>query len=61
MCRNVLSKTLRPLIFPFCMINKNAISNTSINKYAEIGSPCLVPLSSLKQFVAVPSIITQDP
>ena len=35
--RNVFSKILRLLIFSFCMINKNAISKTSINKYAGIG------------------------
>ena len=46
--RNVFSKILRSLIFSFCMLNKNAISKTIINKYAEIGSPCLVPISSLK-------------
>ena len=47
--RNVFfSKILRPLIFLFFMINKNAISKTIVNKYAEIGSPCVVPLSSLK-------------
>ena len=46
--RNILSKILRPLIFSFWIINKNAISKTSVNQYAEIGSPCLVPLSSLK-------------
>ena len=46
--RNVFSKILSLLIFSFCMINKNAISKTSINKCAEIGSFCLVPLSSLK-------------
>ena len=42
------------------MINKNAISKTSINKYAEVGSPCLVPLSSLKYFAVVPPLIAQD-
>ena len=46
--KNVFPKILRPLIFAFCMINKKTISQTSINKYAAIGLPCLVPLSSLK-------------
>ena len=30
------------------MRKKNAISKTSINKYAETGLPCLVLLSSMK-------------
>ena len=42
------------------MINKNAISKTNINKHAEIGLPRLVSLSSLKQFVVVPPLISQD-
>ena len=46
--RNVLSNMLRPLIFLLFLVNKNTISKTSINKYAEIGLPCLVPFSSLK-------------
>ena len=46
--RNVLSNMLRPLIFLLFLVNKNTISKTSINKYAEIGSAFLVPFSSLK-------------
>ena len=46
--RNVLSNMLRPFIFLLSLVNKNTISKTSINKYAEIGSPCLVTFSSLK-------------
>ena len=46
--RNVLSNMLRPLIFLLFLVNKNTISKTSVNKYAEIGSPFLVPFSSLK-------------
>ena len=53
-------KTLRPLIFSFSMANKNAISKTSINISTAIGSPCLVYHSSVKQFFAVPPLITQD-
>ena len=45
--RNVLSNILRPFIFLLSLVNKNTISKTSINKYAEIGSPCLVSFSSL--------------
>ena len=46
--RNVLSNMLRPFIFLLSWVNKNTFSQTSINKYAEICSPCLVPFSSLK-------------
>ena len=45
---NVLSNMFRPFIFLLSLVNKNTISKTSINNYAEIGSPCLVPSSSLK-------------
>ena len=45
--RNILSSMLRPFIFLLSLVNKNTISKTSINKYAEIGSPCLAPFSSL--------------
>ena len=46
--RNVLSNMSRPFIFFLSLVNKNAISKTSMNKYAEIESPCLVPFSSLR-------------
>ena len=46
--RNVLSNMLRPFIFLLSLLNKNPIYKTSINKYAEIGSPCLAPFLSLK-------------
>ena len=46
--RNVLSNTLSPFMILLFLVNKNTISKTSINKYAEIGSPFLVPFSSLK-------------
>ena len=40
------------------IIKKN--SKTSIKRYAEIGSPCLVPLSKLKYLVVVPPFIIHD-
>ena len=46
--RNVLSNMLKPFIFALSLTNKNTISKTSMNKYAKIGSPYLVPFSSLK-------------
>ena len=33
---------------------------TSINKYADIGSPCQATLSNLKYFVVFPSTMMQD-
>ena len=36
-------------------------SKAIINRYAEIGSPCLVPLSNLKFGVVLPLLITHDP
>ena len=50
--RSVLSNMLRPFTFSLSLVNKNTVSKISISKYAEIGSPCLVPL--LKQLVVVP-------
>ena len=41
--RNVLSNMLRAFNFLLSLVNENTISKTSINKYAEIGSPSLVP------------------
>ena len=46
--RNVLSNMLRPFIFLLSLVNKNTISKTSINRYAEIGLPCVVLFSNLK-------------
>ena len=46
--RNVLSNMLRQFIFLLSLVNKNTISKASIHKYAEIGSPCLVPFSGFK-------------
>ena len=46
--RNVLSNMLRQFMFLISLENKNTISKTSKKRYAEIGSPCLVPFPSLK-------------
>ena len=42
------------------LTNIKNISKTSINKYADIGSPCQASLSNLKYFVVFPPLITQD-
>ena len=60
MNKNVLLKISRPWMFLFACIKRNTISRTSTNKYADTGSPCLVPLSSLKYCVVKPPLITQD-
>ena len=36
------------------------ISKTSINKHAEIGSPCRVPLSNLTHFFVFHPLMMQD-
>ena len=36
------------------------ISKTSINKCADIRSPCEAPLSNLKYFVVFPPLMMQD-
>ena len=46
--RNILTNKLRPFIFLLSLVNKNTISRTSINKYAEVWSLCLVPFSKIK-------------
>ena len=60
MYKSVWLKIFRPWIFLFSCIKRNTISRTRTNKYADIGSPCLVPLSSLKYCVVKPPLITQD-
>ena len=39
---------------------KKDISKTSINKYAEMGSPWQAPLSNLKDFAVFPPLMMQD-
>ena len=41
----------------FVLIKTKITSYAKMKKYAEIGSPCLVLLSSLKHGVVVPSLI----
>ena len=49
-----------PLIFLFDLITQNTVSNTRINKYAEIVSPWRVPFLSLKYWSVIPPLIIQD-
>ena len=51
---------LIPWIFLLDFIEIKNNSNASINRYAEIGSPCLAPRSRLKYVVVWPPLITQN-
>ena len=44
----------------FALIKEKTTSKAIIKRYAEIGSPCLVPLSNLKYGVVLPPLITHD-
>ena len=50
----------KPLTLGLFLTNIENISKTSINKYADIGSPCRAPLSNLKYFVVFPPLMMQD-
>ena len=50
----------KPLTLGLFLTNIKNISKTSINKYADIGSPCQAPLSNLKYFVVFPPLMMQD-
>ena len=52
-------KDYKPLTLGLFLTNIKNISKTSINKYADIGSPCRAPLSNLKYFV-FPPLMMQD-
>ena len=53
-------------IFPYLLfrgvflVRRNKISNVSIKRYAEIGSPWRAPYSKLKYWVVVPPFITHE-
>ena len=44
----------------FTLIKKKTTSKARKKRYAEIGSPCLVPLTNLKYGVVLPPLITKD-
>ena len=44
----------------FALIKEKTTSKAIIKRYAEIGSPFLVPLSNLKYSVVLPPLITHD-
>ena len=44
----------------FALIKEKTTSKAIIKRYAEIGSPYLVPLSNLKYGVVLPPLITHD-
>ena len=45
----------------FALIKAKSASNAKMKSYAEIGSPFLVPLSSLKYGIVLPLLIKHDP
>ena len=61
MHKNACLKVFKPLTLGLFLTNINNISKTSINKYADIGSPCRASLSNLKYFVVFPPLMMQDP
>ena len=54
--RKLWLNIFRPSILLFVLIKTKAITKTKMKRYAEIGSPCRVLLSSLKQRVVFPAI-----
>ena len=58
--RKLWLNIFRPSILLFVLIKVKAISKTKIKRYAEIGSPCQVPLSSLKKQVVFPPFTTHN-
>ena len=44
----------------FTVIKEKITSKARIKRYAEIGSPCQVTLSNLKNGVVLPPLITND-
>ena len=44
----------------FALIKEKTTSKAKVNRYAEIGSPCLVRLSNLKYGVVLPPLIRHD-
>ena len=48
------------LYFCFSLLTGKMISRARINKYADNGFPCIVPLPGLKYIVVNPPFITQD-
>ena len=50
----------KPSTLGLFLTNIKDISKTSINKYADIGSPCRAPLSNLKYFIVFLPLMMQD-
>ena len=44
----------------FALIKEKITSKAIMKRYAEIGSPCLAPVSNLKYGVVLPPLITHD-
>ena len=59
MYKNSCLKIIKPLTLGLILTNIKNISKTSINKYAEIGSPCRVPLFNLKSFANVKTKVSK--
>ena len=57
--KNSCLKIFKPLTLGLFLTNIKNISETSINKYADIGSPCRAPLSNLKYFVVFAPLTMQ--
>ena len=52
--QNSLLQTFKLLLLVFLFIFMRAIYKTRIKRYADKGTPCLVPLSNLKYFFVCP-------
>ena len=55
-----MAKNYRPLMSGFALIKEKTTSKARIKRYADIGFPCLVPLSNVKHGVVLPPLITHD-
>ena len=55
-----MNKNCRLSMSEFALIKEKATSKAIIKRYAEIESPCLVPLSELKYGVALQPLITRN-
>ena len=53
MYKNSCLKIFQPLTLELFLTNIKNISETSMKKYAEIGSPCRMPLSNLKSPISM--------
>ena len=55
-----MTKNCRPSMSEFALIKEKTTSKAIIKRYAQIESPCLVPLSESKYRVPLQLLITRD-